>query len=79
MFEILTLVQTRKIAPLPVVLAGNEFWQNAINFSYLADAGIIDPEDENMFAVVETAGQVVETIADWYSQVGAPLIEPAKT
>lgn len=75
LFETLTLVQTRKIAPLPVVLVGSEFWQKAVNFSYLADEGVIDPEDEELFAVVETAEQIIETIADWHIEAGEPLID----
>lgn len=79
LFETLTLVQTRKIAPLPIVLVGAEFWQNAVNFAYLAEEGVIDPEDEELFAVVETADQIIETIADWYMQAGEPLIELVRT
>jgi hypothetical protein len=76
LFETLTLVQTRKIAPLPVVLVGSEFWQNAVNFSYLAQEGVIDAEDEDLFTVAETAEQIIETIAQWHIEAGQPLIEP---
>ena len=46
LFEILTLVQTKKIKrPLPIVLFGKEFWNKLINFETLVEFGTISPED----------------------------------
>jgi uncharacterized protein (TIGR00730 family) len=75
LFETLTLVQTRKIAPLPVVLVGREFWSRAIDFSYLVEEGVIDPEDEDLFCFAETSDEILKIIAEWHAQAGDPLIE----
>ena len=49
LFEILTLVQTKKIKrPLPIVLFGKEFWNKLINFETLVEFGTISPEDLNL-------------------------------
>ena len=55
LFEALTLVQTRKIKPLPIVLFGEEFWKHAVNFDYLVDEGTIDPQDLKLFAYFDKA------------------------
>lgn len=48
--EVLTLVQTGKVTKnLPIVLYGTEFWDNLINFDFLAEMGMISPEDVHMF------------------------------
>lgn len=74
-FETLTLVQTRKIAPLPIVLVGREFWTRAVNFSYLVEEGVIDPEDADLFCFAETSEEILKIIAEWYAQAGDPLID----
>jgi uncharacterized protein (TIGR00730 family) len=66
LFEVLTLLQTRKIAPLPVVLVGSEFWRKAVNFAFLSEQGVIDPEDQALFAYCETAQEIWSVIRDWY-------------
>jgi uncharacterized protein (TIGR00730 family) len=49
LFEVLTLVQTKKITkPLPVVLFGNDYWNEVINFKALARHGVINPEDVDL-------------------------------
>ncbi len=55
LFEALTLVQTEKIEPLPIVLFGEEFWRGAVDFDYLVKEGTIDPEDINLFAYADKA------------------------
>ena len=42
LFELLTLMQTRTIKPMPVVLVGEEYWRGAVDFDYLVDEGVID-------------------------------------
>jgi len=74
-FETLTLVQTRKIEPLPIILVGHEFWSRAVDFSFLVEEGVIDPEDADLFCFAETSDEILEIIADWYAQAGQPLIE----
>nr|WP_310524865.1 TIGR00730 family Rossman fold protein [Polymorphobacter sp.] len=55
MFELLTLVQTGKVAPLPILLYGREFWTKVVNFQALADEGVIARGDLDLFHIVETA------------------------
>ncbi len=55
LFELLTLIQTGKIEPMPVLLFGREYWERIIDFQALVDEGMIGPEDLQIFAYVETA------------------------
>lgn len=45
LFEIITLVQTRKAQALPIVLFGTDYWKRLINFEVLIEEGMIAPED----------------------------------
>lgn len=50
LMELLTLIQTRKIAKrMPIIIFGESFWRNVINFDYLVDTGMISPEDTLLF------------------------------
>jgi uncharacterized protein (TIGR00730 family) len=66
LFETLTLIQTRTVEPMPVVLVGEEFWRGAFNADYLADEGVIDPEDAALFIYAETAEEIWHYIITWY-------------
>ncbi len=55
LFETLTLIQTKKVKPLPVVLIGEAFWKTAVDFNYLTAQGVISPEDLELFHIVDTA------------------------
>ena len=55
LFELLTLVQTGKMAPIPILLFGREFWERVVNFEALAEEGVISPRDLELFRFVETA------------------------
>ncbi len=65
-FEVLTLVQTKKILPLPVVLVGREHWQTIVRFDLLVDQGLIDAEDLNIISFVDHAEQAWDVIKRWY-------------
>jgi uncharacterized protein (TIGR00730 family) len=54
LFELLTLVQTGKATPRPIVLFGRAFWENAVNLPMLAEHGMIDARDLTLFEVVDT-------------------------
>jgi uncharacterized protein (TIGR00730 family) len=73
LFEVLTLVQTRKIKPVPIVLVGEEYWRRAIDVGFLADEGVIDAEDRELFWFAETANEIWNSILHWYDACGAPL------
>jgi hypothetical protein len=55
LFETLTLVQTKKIDAIPILLFGEEYWHRMIRFETLVEEGTISPEDLDLFEYVETA------------------------
>lgn len=63
LFETLTLIQTKKIKPIPVLMFGREFWNKVINFEALVEEGTISPEDIQLFQFVETAEQAWEILS----------------
>ncbi len=67
LFELLTLVQTGKVAALPILLYGREFWNTVINFQALADEGTIAQKDLELFHIVETAEEGWAIIKDKFS------------
>ena len=73
LFETLTLVQTRKIKPVPVVLVGREFWSQAFDPDFLVDEGVIDAEDRELFWYAESADEIWAGIRHWYEINGEPL------
>ena len=76
LFETLTLVQTGKKRPLPIVLFGRDFWKNTVNFDYLAEQGMISYEDVKLVKVVETAEEGWEHIRTfWKAHRGAAPAE----
>jgi uncharacterized protein (TIGR00730 family) len=66
LFEALTVIQTKTIKPLPIVLVGKNYWENAVNFDFLAEEGVINPEDLDLFVIVETAKEAWSYILSWY-------------
>ncbi|MEJ2018106.1 MAG: TIGR00730 family Rossman fold protein, partial [Maritimibacter sp.] len=64
-FECLTLIQTKRMKPVPVLLFGREFWEKIINWEALADAGTIAREDLDLFQFVETAEEAVAAFEAW--------------
>ena len=65
MFEALTLIQTKRMRRIPLILFGVAFWKKAINWEMLAEAGTISPGDLELMSFVETAEEAVEIIAGW--------------
>ena len=66
LFETLTLIQTKKIKAMPVLIFGKEFWKKIINFDALVEEGTISPEDIKLFQYVETAEEAWEMISRTY-------------
>jgi uncharacterized protein (TIGR00730 family) len=64
--ELLTLVQTGKMKPLPILLFGPDYWNRIINFRAMAEEGVINPEDLNLFTPVETAEEAWAEITRYY-------------
>lgn len=65
-FEALTLIQTKRMAAVPLILFGAEFWNKVINFEALAEAGTIAPDDTKLFHFVDTAEQGWEVVRKFY-------------
>ncbi|MBK9011085.1 TIGR00730 family Rossman fold protein [Novosphingobium sp.] len=65
-FELLTLIQTGKMKPIPILLFGREFWSRVIDFEALADEGVINHADLSLFHWVETAEDAWDKIVDFY-------------
>jgi uncharacterized protein (TIGR00730 family) len=73
LFEVLTLIQTRKIKPIPVVLVGEAYWRHAVDIDFLVDEGVIDFEDRELFWFAETAEEIWNGILHWYEASGELL------
>ena len=54
LFEILTLQQTRKAPPIPIVLFGRDYWRRMVDFNALVDEGMIAAEDLALFALADS-------------------------
>ena len=68
LFEVLTLIQTRKIAPIPVVLVGESYWRKVVDIDAMVEEGVIDPEDRELFWFAETAQEIWDGINRWHAQ-----------
>lgn len=66
LFEAFTLIQTKRMAPIPLILFGEKFWRSVVNFEFLADFGTIAPEDMDLLHFAETADDAWKIIADYY-------------
>lgn len=66
LFEALTLIQTRRMERVPLILFAPEFWNRIIDFEALANFGTIAPDDMDLISFVETADQAWKVIADFY-------------
>jgi hypothetical protein len=66
LFETMTLIQTGKSRPRPILLFGREFWTRLINLDHLVETGMISPGDVNLFQFVETAEEAWERLAAFY-------------
>ncbi len=68
LFELLTLIQTGKIAPIPVLLFGREFWERVINFDALVEEGVVSARDLDIFTYVETAEEAWDVVLAFYDE-----------
>ncbi|MEO7939920.1 MAG: TIGR00730 family Rossman fold protein, partial [Burkholderiaceae bacterium] len=66
LFEVITLVQTRKSKPLPIVLFGSDYWSRLVNFDVLLEDGTISPKDLELFSYADTPEDVWNTIKNFY-------------
>ncbi|MBP0615164.1 LOG family protein [Jiella mangrovi] len=66
LFEALTLIQTKRMQKIPVVLFGEKFWKRVIDFEALAEEGTIAPSDLDLITFAETAEEGWKAIRDFY-------------
>jgi len=68
MFELLTLIQTGKMAVLPILLYGKEFWNRVVDFDALVEEGVVAPQDLDLFHFCETAEEGWAFVQDYYER-----------
>lgn len=63
-FETITMVQTRKINPIPLIFVGRKFWSGLDKWirSELLERGVISPEDTDLYRIVDSAEEAVELL-----------------
>jgi len=71
LFEVITLVQTKKAKPVPIILFGSDYWKRLINLDLLIEEGAISPEDPNLFQYVDDPQVAWDLIRNFYA-LGAP-------
>jgi uncharacterized protein (TIGR00730 family) len=67
LFEALTLIQTKKVRRIPVILFGEQYWNKLINFDMLVAEGVITQDDHNLIQYAETAEQAWRLILKSYT------------
>jgi uncharacterized protein (TIGR00730 family) len=65
-FELLTLIQTGKMKPIPIILFGKDFWTRVVDFEAIAAEGTISKSDLDLFTWCETAEEAWCCISDFY-------------
>ena len=66
LFEVLTLMQTKKVDRFPVILVGKAFWTEMINFKQMIEFGVIDENDMQSVHFAESAQEAWQIIREWY-------------
>ena len=73
LFEILTLIQTKKTPPIPVILLGKEYWNRMIDFDFLFEEDAIEPHDLDIVTYVDNAEEAWNAILQWHKKNKTPL------
>jgi uncharacterized protein (TIGR00730 family) len=66
LFEVLTLMQTKKVTRFPVILMSKEFWNQMVHFQEMIEFGVIDDSDMKVIHFAETAEEAWEIIRNHY-------------
>ena len=74
LFEVITLVQTRKAKPVPIVLFGSDYWKQLINFEFLAEEGVISPERREADRVRRRARRTPGTTSSASTSCSSPRL-----
>jgi len=79
LFEVLTLIQTKKIDRVPVVLVGKDYWKGMREWiinTMLNEEHNIKKEDLDLMPVFDDADEVISYINDFYAEEGAGILRP---
>jgi len=66
LFEVITLVQTRKAKPVPIVLYGSDYWKRLFNTDVMLEEGVISPQDMDLFSYVDDPQSAWDSIRTFY-------------
>ena len=66
LFTALTLRQTGRMQKIPIILYGQDYWKNIINFDFLADEGVISDEHLDLIFYTETPAETLELIEKYH-------------
>jgi len=66
LFEALTLIQTKRMEPIPVILFGRDYWSRLVNWDLFVEEGTISPQDLELISYAETAQECWQLIKDFY-------------
>ena len=71
-FEFLALVQTERVAPFPIILAGKNYWKGMLEWinKKVLDLGAVDKKDLQIFNVIDDPGKIVKYVNDFYKKRG---------
>jgi uncharacterized protein (TIGR00730 family) len=73
MFELLTLIQTGKVRPLPILLFGKDYWNRVVNFDAMVEEGVIAPNDLDLIHWTEDAHEAWDYVTSYYEEHPHPL------
>ncbi len=66
LFEVITLVQTRKARPVPIVLFGSDYWKRLLNLDVLVEEGAISPDDLKLFQYADDPQTAWDLVKAFY-------------
>lgn len=66
LFEALTLVQTRIVPRIPILLFGSEFWKSLINWDRFVEEGVISPEDLELITFCDSPWEGWNAVREFY-------------
>jgi uncharacterized protein (TIGR00730 family) len=71
MFETLTLRQTHRMQPVPIILYGRDYWSKVIDFQFLADSGVVADHHLDLFTYAETPEDAWQQILEFHARTAA--------
>ena len=66
LFEIITLVQTQKERPVPIILFGTDYWKKLVNFDLMVEVGTVNRQDLDLLSFCDTPQEAWDTIRSYY-------------